>query len=49
MTLHPGDIITTGSPPGVISGMENPEWLKPGDLIEATVEKLGTLVTPIIE
>jgi acylpyruvate hydrolase len=49
MTLEPGDIITTGSPPGVISGMENPEWLKPGDLIEATVEKLGTLVTPIIE
>lgn len=49
MTLEPGDIITTGSPPGVISGMENPDWLKPGDLIEATVEKLGTLVTPIIE
>ena len=49
ITLYPGDIITTGSPPGVISGMENPEWLKPGDLIEATVEKLGTLVTPIIE
>jgi 2-keto-4-pentenoate hydratase/2-oxohepta-3-ene-1,7-dioic acid hydratase in catechol pathway len=49
MTLYPGDIITTGSPPGVISGMENPEWLKPGDLVEATVEKLGTLVTPIIK
>ena len=49
MTLEPGDIITTGSPPGVISGMEKPVWLKPGDLIEATVEKLGTLVTPIIE
>lgn len=49
MTLEPGDIITTGSPPGVISGMENPQWLKPGDLIEASVEKLGTLVTPIVE
>jgi acylpyruvate hydrolase len=47
MGLEPGDIITTGSPPGVISGMKNPEWLKPGDLIEAEVEKLGVLVTPI--
>jgi len=47
MTLEPGDIITIGSPPGVISGMKNPEWLKPGDLIEASVEKLGCLVTHI--
>lgn len=49
MGLEPGDIITTGSPPGVISGMKKPDWLKPGDLIEATVEKLGTLVTPIVD
>lgn len=49
MTLLPGDIITIGSPPGVISGMENPEWMKPGDVMEATVDKLGTLVTPVIE
>jgi 2-keto-4-pentenoate hydratase/2-oxohepta-3-ene-1,7-dioic acid hydratase in catechol pathway len=47
MTLEPGDIITTGSPPGVISGMENPEWLKPGDVIEAHVKDLGCLVTHI--
>lgn len=49
MTLEPGDIITIGSPPGVISGMKDPVWLKPGDVIEATVSKLGTLVTPIID
>jgi 2-keto-4-pentenoate hydratase/2-oxohepta-3-ene-1,7-dioic acid hydratase in catechol pathway len=49
MTLEPGDIITTGSPPGVISGQENPEWLKPGDVIDCYVEKLGNLVTPIVE
>lgn len=49
MTLWPGDIITTGSPPGVISGQENPEWLKPGDVVDCYVEKLGNLVTPIIE
>jgi 2-keto-4-pentenoate hydratase/2-oxohepta-3-ene-1,7-dioic acid hydratase in catechol pathway len=47
MPLEPGDVITTGSPPGVISGMKDPQWLKPGDLLEAKVEGLGTLVTPI--
>ncbi len=47
MPLEPGDIITSGSPPGVISGMKDPQWLKPGDLLEAHVEGLGCLVTPI--
>lgn len=49
MGLEAGDIITTGSPPGVISGQENPDWLKPGDVVDCEVEKLGNLVTPIIE
>lgn len=49
ITLEPGDVITTGSPPGVISGMKDPVWMKPGDLIECKVEGLGNLVTPIIE
>ena len=48
MGLYPGDVITSGSPPGVIAGMENPVWLKPGDVIEATVAELGTLTTNII-
>lgn len=47
MPLEPGDIITTGSPPGVISGMKNPQWLKSGDVLEAKVQSLGTLVTTI--
>ena len=47
MTLEPGDVITTGSPPGVISGMKVRNWLKAGDLIEAHVMSLGCLVTPI--
>lgn len=47
MTLEPGDVITSGSPPGVISGMKDPVWLKAGDLLEARVEGLGCLVTPI--
>jgi acylpyruvate hydrolase len=47
-TLEPGDIITSGSPPGVAAGMAVPDWLKPGDVIEATSEKLGTLTTYIV-
>ncbi len=49
MGLYPGDVITSGSPPGVIAGMENPVWLKPGDIIEATVAELGTLTTNIVK
>jgi len=48
-TLQPGDIITTGSPPGVIAGMPDPVYLKPGDRIDAAVEKLGTLTTFIVD
>jgi len=47
MGLEPGDVITSGSPPGVAAGMAVPAWLKPGDLVEATVESLGTLTTHI--
>ncbi|MEJ8569759.1 fumarylacetoacetate hydrolase family protein [Elongatibacter sediminis] len=48
-TLEPGDVLTTGSPPGVISGMRDPVYLKPGDQIDCTVEHLGTLTTHIVE
>ena len=43
--LEPGDIIFTGTPPGVILGMPEAKrvWLKAGDQIESTIEKLGTL------
>jgi 2-keto-4-pentenoate hydratase/2-oxohepta-3-ene-1,7-dioic acid hydratase in catechol pathway len=47
--LEPGDIITSGSPPGVAAGMKAPEWLKPGDRIDATIEELGTLTTYIVD
>jgi acylpyruvate hydrolase len=47
MGLEPGDVITSGSPPGVIAGMKDPVWLKPGDLVEANVAELGTLTTHI--
>ena len=47
ITLEPGDVITSGSPAGVIAGRDDAVWLKPGDRIEATIERLGTLVSTI--
>ena len=41
MTLHPGDIITTGTPPGVGVGMKPPKFLKAGDVVELGIQKLG--------
>lgn len=41
MTLMPGDIITTGTPPGVGMGMKPPRFLKPGDVMDLGIEKLG--------
>jgi 2-keto-4-pentenoate hydratase/2-oxohepta-3-ene-1,7-dioic acid hydratase in catechol pathway len=45
MTLQPGDIIFTGTPEGVIAGYpkEKQVWLKPGDRIVTSIEKLGDL------
>lgn len=45
MTLKPGDLIFTGTPGGVILGMpkEKQRWLKAGDEVQVTIEKLGTL------
>jgi 2-keto-4-pentenoate hydratase/2-oxohepta-3-ene-1,7-dioic acid hydratase in catechol pathway len=41
MTLLPGDVITTGTPPGVALGMKPPQWLKPGDIVTLGIEGLG--------
>ncbi len=41
MTLLPGDVITTGTPPGVGMGMKPPRYLSPGDVVELGVEGLG--------
>ena len=40
-TLMPGDIITTGTPPGVGMGMKPPQYLKPGDKMVIAIEGLG--------
>lgn len=42
MTLQPGDIISTGTPPGVGFGRTPPVYLKAGDTLELSIEKLGT-------
>ena len=41
MTLHSGDIIATGTPPGVGLGMKPPQFLKDGDVVELEIEGLG--------
>jgi 2-keto-4-pentenoate hydratase/2-oxohepta-3-ene-1,7-dioic acid hydratase in catechol pathway len=42
MSLHPGDIISTGTPPGVGLGQKPPVFLKAGDVVELGIEGLGT-------
>ncbi|OAE00486.1 fumarylacetoacetate hydrolase family protein [Arthrobacter sp. OY3WO11] len=46
-TLHPGDVIATGTPEGV-GYARTPQWLlQPGDTVEVEIDRLGTLVTPV--
>ncbi|MEV6953765.1 fumarylacetoacetate hydrolase family protein [Streptomyces sp. NPDC051183] len=49
VTLEPGDVIATGSPAGVGAGMVPPEFLHPGDTVEATVQGIGTLTNPVVD
>jgi 2-keto-4-pentenoate hydratase/2-oxohepta-3-ene-1,7-dioic acid hydratase in catechol pathway len=42
MSLHPGDVISTGTPPGVGMGQKPPRYLKHGDIVELGIEGLGT-------
>ncbi|UUP16239.1 fumarylacetoacetate hydrolase family protein [Nitratireductor thuwali] len=41
MTLMPGDVISTGTPPGVGMGMKPPQYLKPGDVMTLSIAGLG--------
>jgi len=47
ITLEPGDIIATGTPEGVGVFRKPPVFLKPGDVVEVEIEKLGTLHNPV--
>ena len=42
MVLEPGDLINTGTPPGVGMGFKPPVWLQPGDVMELGIDGLGT-------
>jgi 2-keto-4-pentenoate hydratase/2-oxohepta-3-ene-1,7-dioic acid hydratase in catechol pathway len=45
-TLEPGDLILTGTPPGVGEGMKPPVYLKEGDVVQIEIEGIGTLTNP---
>jgi 2-keto-4-pentenoate hydratase/2-oxohepta-3-ene-1,7-dioic acid hydratase in catechol pathway len=48
MTLEPGDIIATGTPSGVGFSRTPPEFLRPGDIMETEIEKIGVLRNPVV-
>ncbi len=48
-TLHPGDVISTGTPPGVGMGKNPPRYLKVGDVMELTIDGLGTQRQKVVE
>jgi len=47
MTLEPGDVIVTGTPEGVGHARKPPVWMKPGDVCEVEVERIGVLRNPV--
>jgi 2-keto-4-pentenoate hydratase/2-oxohepta-3-ene-1,7-dioic acid hydratase in catechol pathway len=48
ITLEPGDVIATGTPPGVGAGKKPPVFLKPGDVVEVEIEGLKPLANPVV-
>ncbi|QKW07247.1 fumarylacetoacetate hydrolase family protein [Streptomyces sp. NA04227] len=49
MTLEPGDVIATGSPAGVGASFTPQQFLRPGDVVEASIESIGTLRNPVVD
>ena len=47
LTLEPGDVLSTGTPPGIGHARTPPEYLRPGDVLESEVEGIGVLRNPI--
>jgi 2-keto-4-pentenoate hydratase/2-oxohepta-3-ene-1,7-dioic acid hydratase in catechol pathway len=45
--LEPGDIILTGTPGGVGMARKPPRWLRPGDVVETTIDGVGTMTNPV--
>ncbi|MBI1282591.1 MAG: fumarylacetoacetate hydrolase [Anaerolineaceae bacterium] len=48
MTLEPGDIVSTGTPPGVGMARNPKRYMKAGDVVNVTIEGLGTLSNPVV-
>jgi 2-keto-4-pentenoate hydratase/2-oxohepta-3-ene-1,7-dioic acid hydratase in catechol pathway len=47
-TLLPGDLISTGTPTGAGARLDPPQWLREGDVVEVTVENVGTLRNTVV-
>ncbi len=47
-TLEPGDVIPTGTPSGVILGMDPKVWLKPGDVVRIAIDQLGEIANRVV-
>jgi len=47
MTLLPGDVIATGTPLGIGGGFNPPKFLKKGDVVKMTIDKIGVLENPV--
>jgi acylpyruvate hydrolase len=48
LTLEPGDVIAMGTPAGVGQARTPPVWMKAGDRFEVEIERVATLVNPIV-
>lgn len=48
MTIEEGDIISTGTPAGVAMSMKEPKYLKDGDIVEISIENLGTIRNRVV-
>jgi 2-keto-4-pentenoate hydratase/2-oxohepta-3-ene-1,7-dioic acid hydratase in catechol pathway len=48
ITLKPGDVILTGTPPGVGCFRKPPVWLKAGDVVTCEIEKLGSITNTVV-
>lgn len=48
MTLEPGDVIFTGTPGGVGGAFKPPKWLREGDRVEVTIDKLGSIANTVV-
>ena len=49
VALEAGDLIFTGTPPGVGMARKPPVWLKGGDVVEVEIEQIGVLRNPVIQ